>query len=327
MKTIMLGGAAVALALCAAAGAFAQVEVKSSEHVERPSWYGGGAKPGQPGPAVPGLDLHKKIGAEFGRAIAELPDWNGVWQVKDELAVGVFDPASADGVHDQVEGADFGVNAGGREHPPYNAKYEAIYTEKVRKAKDEGFNDDYVSFCRPQGFPRFYATPGKFEIIVTPKVIWMPSEQLGNIRRIYMDGRPHLDPDRTEGLDEGDSIGHWEGDTLVIDTINIAAGNYDQSGAPYSDQTHVVERLHMLPSGELQADMTITDPVMLTRPWHVSRILERVKLPAEIAAIKGPGVNWAFSADAYCDNNRNVPDANGSQTVKLLDPGASATPH
>jgi len=317
---LLIGVSAAGLAVSAQA----QVQVRESKPVEGgPKWYGGGAgAPGQPGPADPNVDVHAVQGKAYGDAVAKLPDWNGVWQVKDELAVGVFDPKTADGVHDENGGADFGVVAGGRMHPPYTPKYEQIYTERVRRAKEDGFNDDYVSFCRPQGFPRWYANPGSWDMIVTPKVIWWVMGEQGNIRRIYMDGRKFPDPDVGYPMDMGFSVGHWEGDTLVVETRYMMAGNYDQSGAPYSDNLHTVERIHMLPSGELQADVTLTDPGVLAHPWTVTRILNRVRVPPEIAAIKGPGPNYATVVGNYCSGNRNVQDANGNQSVLL--PGETA---
>jgi hypothetical protein len=301
--------------------AHAQVAVSAAKPAENgPRWFGGARSPqeaNQPGPADPKISIHAKQGKAYGDAVAALPDWNGVWGIKNELATGVFDPATAENVHDNIEGADFGVAAGGREHPPYTPEYEKIYTEKVRKAKDNGFNDDYVSFCRPQGFPRWYANPGAWDMILTPKVIfWVMGEQ-GNIRRIYMDGRKFPTPDTAYPMDQGFSVGHWEGDTLVIETQDMMAGSYDQSGAPYSDKLHVMERIHMLPSGELQADITLDDPGVLAHTWRVTRYISRVPLDPEIAAIKGPGPNYQTNIGNYCSGNRNVADSKGNQSVLL----------
>lgn len=318
-----IGPAMVGLAAAVAAtSALAQVVVTESKPPEGGAqWFRGGrgsdAEFGKPGPAIPGFDVRAKQGKAYGDAVAALPDWNGVWGVKDELAIGVFDPVTADGVHDNIEGADFGVVAGGRMHPPYTPEYEKIYTERVRRAKEEGFNDDYVSFCRPQGFPRWYANPGQWEMIVTPKLIlWSMGEQ-GNTRRIYMDGRKFPDPDVGYPMDQGFSVGHWEGDTLVVETRYMMAGNYDQSGAPYSDNLHVVERMKMLPSNEIQVDLTLTDPGVLSKPWNVTRIISRTRLTPEIAAIQGPGPNYATVVGNYCSGNRNVADEHGNQSVLL----------
>jgi hypothetical protein len=262
-------------------------------------------------------DPAARQGKAYGDAVAAMPDWNGVWEVTEEVAIGAFDPVTAENIHDRQEGLDFGIAPGGRMRPPYKPEVEKLYTERVQRAKADGFNDDPVSFCRAQGVPRVYATPGSVEIIVTPKVTWMIWSYFANIRRIYTDGRAHPPEDAAYPVDQGHSIGRWEGSTLVVDTVNMLAGNYDQSGAPYSDKLHMVERIQMMPNGQLKSEVTLTDPEMLSRPWTVTRWFNRVKLQPQIAAITGPGPNWADVESVHCTNNRNGADAQGSQSVQL----------
>jgi hypothetical protein len=320
---IQTGIVATVGALVALSAAQAQVSVSETKPTT-PRWYGGMTpqEASVPGPADPTINIHARQGKAYADAVAQLPDWNGVWEPKNELAIGVFDPATADGVHDKAEGADFGVAAGGRMHPPYLPEYEKIYSERVRKAKEESFNDDYVSFCRPQGFPRWYAVPGGSDMVVTPRVIWWVMGYGGNIRRIYMDGRKFPDPDTAYPLDMGFSIGHWEGDTLVVQTRDMMAGSYDQSGAPYSNNLRVTERIQMIPSGELQSDITLEDPGVLAKAWHVTRYLSRVRPSPDVATIRGPGQNYATLKGEYCSGNRNVQDSTGNQSVLL--PGEKA---
>src|SRR5206468_3176030 len=137
-------------------------------------------------------------------------------------------------------------------------------------------------------------------------------------------GRTFLDPDVGYPQDQGFSVGHWEGDTLVVETRNMMAGRYDQSGAPYSDKLHVVERIHMVPSGELQVDMTLTDPGVLSRPWKVTRILRRQPAQPGTNASKAPGADYATVVGNYCSGNRNIQDATGNQSVLL--PGENTPP-
>lgn len=263
------------------------------------------------------VDVNARQGKAYGDAVAEMPNWNGVWEVTLEVPIGAFDPATAENIHDGRPGLDFGIAPGGRMHPPYKAQIEKEYTARVLKAKTTGFNDDPVSFCRPQGVPRVYATPGPIEIIVTPKVTWMIWSYFANIRRIYTDGRSHPPADVSFGTDQGHSIGHWEGATLVVDTVNMLPGAYDQSGAPYSDKLHMVERISMIPNGQLKSDITLDDPVMFTKPWHITRYLNRAKLQPEIANVKGPGPNWNDVESVHCTANRNEADAHGNQSVQL----------
>jgi hypothetical protein len=263
------------------------------------------------------VNPNARQGKAYGNAVAAMPDWNGVWEVTEEVAIGAFDPVTAEGIHDGQIGLDFGIAPGGRMHPPFNAETERAYTETVRRAREQGFNADEVSFCRPQGVPRVYATPGQVEIIVTPKVTWMIWAYFANIRRIYTDGRGHPPADVSYPVDQGHSIGHWEGSTLVVDTVNMLPGSYDQSGAPYSDQLHMVERFSMLANGQLKSEITLTDPVYLTRPWKITRYLNRARLQPTLPKAQGPGAVWNDVESVHCTGNRNAADANGSQSVQL----------
>ena len=84
--------------------------------------------------------------------------------------------------------------------------------------------------------------------------------------QIFIDGRKH---DETLGpLWMGDSIGHWEGDTLVADTVNFNDKTWlDRIGHPHSDQLHVIERIRRVDHEHLQDDITIDDPKAYTKPW------------------------------------------------------------
>lgn len=108
-------------------------------------------------------------------------------------------------------------------------------------------------------------------------------------RRIYTDGRPHPGPDDLEKTWMGHSIGRWEGDTLVADTIGTHAGSMNGSGAavileatdkdprmPYSAALHLTERYHLLEGGKyLEDDLTIDDPALYTQPFTVKRFWRR----------------------------------------------------
>jgi hypothetical protein len=270
------------------------------------------------------VDVDETQGQAYGDAVARMPNWNGVWRVTQELQIGAFDPATAVGIHDGQEGTDFGIAAGGREYPPYQPEVEMRYAETVRRAKEDGYSSDYVSFCRPQGVPRVYATPGIVEIMVTPKVTWMTWAQSANIRRIYTDGRGHPAADVSYPTDQGHSIGRWEGSTLVVDTVNLMAGSYDLSGAPYSDKLHLIERISMIPNGQLKSEITLEDPDLMTQPWRVTRYFDREPLPPGIARLNGPGPNWVDVESLHCSGNRNVPDQNGAQTIALPGDKSSA---
>jgi len=136
-----------------------------------------------------------------------------------------------------------------------------------------------LSHCLPHGMPSWMLmTHNAFEWLTTPGRITMLGEVDGNrMRRIYMDGRPHPeDPDPTL---HGHSIGHWEGDTLVVDTTAIAPQAYiapsEAVGIPNNGDMHIVERLHLVKPNELHDDLEITAPKVLSAPWKTTRIFRR----------------------------------------------------
>jgi len=137
-----------------------------------------------------------------------------------------------------------------------------------------GDTNDPVYECFPPGTPRVYLHPFPVEIIQTPGRVLMVFEYDHLIRQIYTDGREH----RTDlaPMWMGDSIGHWEGDTLVVETNNFNDKSWlDRRGVPHSDQLQVEERFHLVDDDNLQIDIRIEDPVALTEPWVSQRFLMR----------------------------------------------------
>src|SRR6185436_7420607 len=106
---------------------------------------------------------------------------------------------------------------------------------------------DPEGYCLPPGGPRLYATPYPMEFIQSPetKRIWIVFEGGTHVwREIHMDGRQHAKSDAIKGETWlGDSIGHWEGDTLVVDVVGFNEGSWlDYYGHPHTNQMHVIEK-------------------------------------------------------------------------------------
>jgi len=125
--------------------------------------------------------------------------------------------------------------------------------------------DDPEANCLPTGVPRMAPYPWK--IVQTPTLIVFLFE--GNIhsyRQIFLDGRTHpKDPDPTW---YGDSIGHWEGDTLVVDSVGFNDRFwFDFAAHPHTEKLHIVERYRRPDQGHLESDVTIDDPGAYTRPF------------------------------------------------------------
>ena len=188
--------------------------------------------------------------------IAKLPDWSGVWNPK---------------ITDQD--AQIKTNP-----PPWN--------EKAKKQIDFMFAEEkagrppLVFFgCFPEAHPTWMlVTHNAMEILFTPGRVTMLGESDGNrLRRIYTDGRPH--PDDPDPSFHGHSIGHWEGDTLVIDTVAILPqaplAISEAAGVPNNGDMRVVERIHLAEKDILHVDLEIFAPKILTKPWKTTRIFFR----------------------------------------------------
>jgi hypothetical protein len=125
--------------------------------------------------------------------------------------------------------------------------------------------------CLPAGVPRRDPYPSK--IFQTPKVIAILFEgSMHSYRQIFLDRKTH--PQDLQPTWYGDSIGHWEGDELVVDTVGFNGKTWlDLAGHPTSDQLHVTERYSRPVFGELKLDITIEDPVNYTKPWKVTELM------------------------------------------------------
>ena len=140
--------------------------------------------------------------------------------------------------------------------------------------------NDPVYECFPPGTPRVYLHPFPMEIVQTSDRVLMVFEYDHLIRQIYIDGRGH----RTDlaPMWMGDSTGHWEGDVLVVETVNFNDKTWtDRRGVPHSDQLRVIERIRRISDENLQIDITIEDPVAFTEPWVGTRIYRAVDWDVE----------------------------------------------
>lgn len=158
--------------------------------------------------------------------------------------------------------------------PPYKPEAWA----KVKELASDGVHTDPAFHCRPLGVPRAGAPR---QIVQTPKLTLLlyqidagDGDQPGSYRLVPTDGRPHrtdVDPSYF-----GDSIGHWEGDTLVIDVTHFnddtwlaAIPGQGGSGYFHTDALHVVERLTRT-GDSLRWEATVEDPNVLTKPWKMT---------------------------------------------------------
>ncbi len=126
---------------------------------------------------------------------------------------------------------------------------------------------DRVYQCVPPGMPYIYLQLFPMQIVQTPKEVIEIFEYDHTVRHIFIDGRKH--PDDLTPTYNGHSIGRWEGDTLVVDTVGLKGKLWlDRLGHPESDQMHIVERIHRVDEKTLQVDFTFDDPKAYPKPWN-----------------------------------------------------------
>jgi hypothetical protein len=154
------------------------------------------------------------------------------------------------------------------------ARYEAARPSRGARGVAVADTDDPVYDCFPPGTPRVYLHPFPMEIVQTPGRVLMVFEYDHLMRQIYTDGRPHR-TDLAPGW-MGDSIGRWEDDTLVVESVNFNDKTWiDRRGLPHSDQLRVVERIRRLDEDTLRIEITIHDPVAFVEPWSAERFYRK----------------------------------------------------
>jgi hypothetical protein len=132
--------------------------------------------------------------------------------------------------------------------------------------------------CLPSGVPGFLALGGNqnpYYFVQGPKEVWIMRNADSQVRRIYLDV-PHS-PRPTPSW-YGESVGHYDGDTLVVDTIGLSTKSFvDNFRTPHSDKLHVIERWHMVNNKQqMEATFTVEDPDAYYEPWTALRRFRRV---------------------------------------------------
>ena len=225
-----------------------------------------GASAAQVGPvyATPVPDgLKPGTGAPFPKggyaALDALPDWGGVWTLE------FHPPQPGEAPRPRPPG------------PRLKGKYlEAYQAWREQMVKNNGVVKSETSHCTPPGMPGIMTLAQyPYEFLFTPGRVTINQEAWMQTRHIFTDGRPHPeDPDPTY---MGDSIGRWDGDTLVVDTIAIKDTVPLSMGMTHSDKLHITERMHLKPGDPdtLLNEITVEDPEALAEPWHTTATYHR----------------------------------------------------
>jgi len=233
-----------------------------------------------------------------GRAPAALPNWFGIWEVE---GLHVNASGTVDNTPEELR-KEFGGQA------PYTPEAEARFQDYRRKLSELP-DERYCTF----GFPNvMLESPLVFEVLITPQetaMIFSARE----IRHIYTDGRALPRPQELFPTHWGSSVGHWEGQTLVIETVGTELetstiwvwDNYDYFDviARLSEKTRYTERLRMIGKDQLEDQLTIFDPEQFTRPWTLTHRYRRAQ-----------GISRMIHED--CEGPDRNPVVNGKFTLK-----------
>jgi len=274
-KAVCLAAMLAIASLVVPAAAMAQQYRNSTEHYEA---------------------LKRQAGGGTSVTFDKLPDWTGIW-TRTRGAGLKFDPAQ----------------------PSLQETTAKLTPEFARKHKEKlervakGVEWDPISTCIPPGYPRWLTEPFLREFALRPEQTLLINEMVNDIRRIYTDGREHTPADDAYALWNGDSIGFWDGDSLVIHTTQLMGGQYQRSQPDYTDQVETVERWRKVDANTIEATVTIYDPPSLLEPWTVTERYSRVTTPG--LRIR----SWVCEENA---NNDVVRTKEGATEHVLPGPGA-----
>ncbi len=208
------------------------------------------------------------------------------------------------------------------------------YQPWAAKQKAENFQNrqtaDPLSKCYMPGVPRVMYLDFPFQIFQTPKAIAMAFEWELDYRLIYTDGTPH--PSDGSDFWMGDSRGHWEGDTLVVDVSNSNDKTwFDMAGDFHSDALHVVERYRMTGRDTIQYEATIEDSKVFTKPWTINialhRRMDRDRLFEYSCQSEVEEMNGAFTREerTWYPGSATAPPVTMAPSSRVPPPGVPVT--
>ena len=189
-----------------------------------------------------------------------LPDWSGVWVLSDASWTAAFAGAT---------GRDGGT-------VPLTPRYRALRATHLKDGDISSFENE--SKCIPDGIPGSLGLPHGHEYLFTPGRVTVIVED-GVVRRIDTSGRPHPAAKDLEYSFAGNSIGHWDGRTLIVDTVGISSQAEFLVGLHTTEKTHLTERIFRRDRNTLEIDAVMTDPAIFVKPWSFTRLYERSTLP------------------------------------------------
>ncbi len=236
-------------------------------------------------PAAPpagGFMVKPATAADYA-ALAKLPDWSGVWQ------------------------PDWGAlfsGRGGRKPvtPDYAPATKKLVDDfNARQKLGENLQTDMAN-CVPAGMPQIMRMPYPIEFLYTPGRVTVLIETESQVRRIYTDGRAL--PDDPDPAFNGSSVGHWEGATLVVDTIGLNPRTSVMAAVHPTENTKIRETFQLAKPDQLVVTTTITDPALFATPFVQVTPYGRKR-------------DWQIREYVCQENNRDAADANGRPSLNI----------
>ena len=212
--------------------------------------------------------------------LAKLPDWSGTWQ------------------------PDWGGLFGATELPPPVLKPAAKkMQEEVNAAKAKGENlQTKQANCTPPGMPGIMRQPYPIEFLYSPGRVTIAHETYSQVRRVYTDGRKN--PEDPDPAFNGWSIGHWEGETLVVETVGLDPSTTLMEGLHPTEQTKIVERIHLTQPDLVLIETSITDPTLFVGDYRLQNAYARKR-------------DWVVREYVCEQNNRDGADEQGRPSFDI----------
>jgi hypothetical protein len=187
-----------------------------------------------------------------------------------------------------------------------NAKYKGPYEELRAKQVESDKRGEPLSNasteCLPTGMPQMMFAIYPIELIQSPGQVTIIAEAMSQVRRVHLD-KPQLKIEEVPPGFFGHSVGHWEGDTLVVDTVGVKESVVGFRDMPHSDQMRIRERIRLVAPDIMHDEITIQDPVVLEKPFTYTNAYRRM-----------PGYEVL---EYVCENNRDYVDENGVTRMRL----------
>jgi hypothetical protein len=234
------------------------------------AWPAAAQAPEQPA-ARPGADYAK---------LSQLPNWTGVWAPDWAF---LFGP-------------------GGPPKPELTASAAAkLAAFEAARAKGENLQGQ-IANCLPPGMPGIMRMPYPIEFVFAPNAVYVITETFSQVRRIYTDGRAL--PEDPDPFFNGHSVGRWEGDTLVVDTVGLNPRLELQGGIHPTEKTRIQERIRLADPGRILVETTITDPEIFAKPFSFRQ-----------AYLLKP--DWEIREYICQENNRDSADEFGRPSMDI----------